>query len=421
MHLSKIFAENSGDYLRELQKDHTVNLPPGEQLRENVLILPLRENPAYPVQKNAFLGGVCDREGRFIAGSAVEEKRFSCPEGYPVDLETVTKRAETVIFGGVFYRHFGVMLLLSLTRFWWIVQKSVLPYHMVFLSEGGKESPAAGYCTAIMELLDIPKDQYEILEKPVLFDRVLVPAEVLRSIESGIDPHFMDPFRFLREKVCAESGPCEERKLYLSRRNFSKTWEESDGLNEEYYESFFEKRGFSVIHPEELPLREQIRLLASASEIVSTYGTLSHLVSLFAKPGARQVMLLRSAVMDTWFPAEAAILQMCDLRWAIVEAVKNPYPVTHELGVYLYAPTEYFRRYLDTENIPYEDEELRAGVSADMMKEFLQRWVECYRIPWNFRRLGDPSLFSVLEALYYHMTQKKLDPNDYLVPERKES
>ena len=419
MNSAGVFAENEEGFLKEMQKIHTVKLPLGEQLWENALILPLRKNPDYPAQRHAFLGGVCDREGRFIAGSAIEENRFSCPEGYPVDLESVTKRAETVIFGGVFYRHFGVMLLLSLTRFWWIVQKSVLPYRVVFLSEGGKESPAAGYCTAIMELLDIPKDRYEILEEPVLFDRVLVPDEVLRSIESGIDPHFMDPFRFLSEKVCAESGPCEERKLYLSRRHFSKTWEESDGLNEEYYEAFFEKRGFSVIHPQELPLREQIQLLSSASEIVSTYGTLSHLGSLFLRPGTRQIMLLRSALMDNWFPAEAAILEMTGLRWAIVEAVKNPYPVTHELGVYLYAPTKYFRRFLDAEHIPYEEEELCTGVSADTMKEFLQRWVECYRIPWNFRRLGDPSLFPVLEALLYHMTRTRLDPKDYLEPERK--
>lgn len=419
MRSPEIFAENAGDFLREIHKDHTVKLPLGEKLRENALILPLRKNPAYPAQRHAFLGGVCDREGRFIAGSAIEENRFSCPEGYPVDLETVTKRNETAIFGGVFYRHFGVMLLLSLTRFWWILRHPDLPYRLVFLAEGGETGPAAGYCQAFMELLDIPKERYEILREPALFDRVLVPDEVLRSIRSGIDPHFMDPFRFLREKVSAAAGPCEERKLYLSRRHFHKTWEAGDGLNEEYYEAFFEKRGFSVIHPQELSLREQIRLLSSASEIVSTYGTLSHLASLFAKPGARQIMLLRSSLMDSWFPAQAAILSLCDLSWDIVEAVKNPLPVTHEMGVHLYAPTVYFCRFLDTAHIPYEEEELRANVRADILKEFLRRWVECYRIPWNFRRLGDPSLFPVLEALLYHMTKEKPDPKDYLGPEEK--
>ena len=131
-------------------------------------------------------------------------------------------------------------------------------------------------------------------------------------------------------------------------------------------------------------------------------------------------MLLRSSMMDSWISAQAAILEMRDLRWAIIEAVKNPLPVTHELGVYLYAPNEYFRRYLDAHNIPYDERKFSTGLGADVIKEFLRRWVECYRIPWNFRRLRDPSLFPVLEALEFHMTKERPDPKDYLDPERKE-
>ena len=86
-----------------------------------------------------------------------------------------------------------------------------------------------------MEILEIPREQYEFVTEPALFDQVLIPDEVLCSIESDINEHFMDPFRALRAKACTKTGPFKAQKLYLSRQHFSKTWEVSDGLNEEYY------------------------------------------------------------------------------------------------------------------------------------------------------------------------------------------
>ena len=409
-HNTRIFAQNADDFSSVIEKKHAWSRSLSETRLENAVILPLRANEDFPATKGGYLGGVLNEALCFAAGSSVEEPRFSCAAGYSVAPGELITCPETVVFGGIFYDHFGVMLLLSLTRFWWIVRHEQCPYRIIFLAES---VAAESYAAELMKICHIPRSRYEILREPTRYAAVILPDEVLSSVRGEIDPCFMDPFRFMRDTILREDGPCECRKLYLSRRKYL-SGGINPGFNEEYYENFFARRGFSVFHPQEHTLREQIRTVASADELVSTYGTLAHLASLFAGAGASQLMLLRSSRVDGWFDAEAAILELQSLNWSIVEATKNPYPTLHDNGVFLYYPTSYFRSYLREQNIPFEERELESNISDNQMTKYVVRWVECYSDPLYFRKLGQPSLFPVLQALYFSISGKKLDPKDYL-------
>lgn len=418
--VKRVHAKNTAVFLDQIDRCRKPESTPGVRVQEGALILPPRENVNYPAQPNRYVGGVFDPEGVFLAGSAVDQARFSCRDGYPVSAEEITERDETVIFGGMFYNHFGIDLLLSLTRFWYFAERKDCTERPVFLVTTGAPSPASEFCREFMALFHIPEDRYEILTTPTRFSRVIIPDEVLSSVNSAVDPAFMTPFHSLRERILTEYGPAEYRKLYVSRRKFIKNDTDEDGQNEEYYENFFERRGFTVIHPQEFPLAQQIRYFASADELVSTYGTLAHLLSLFAKPGARQVMLLRSEIMDDWFPMQAAILQMRDLDWYIVEAVKNPLPTLHDLGAFLYYPTAYFKAFLDDRKIPYTAQELESSLSVEQIRRYLCRWLECYAIPFGFRRLKQPELFPMMQALYFHVTGKLPESADFLLKDAEE-
>lgn len=409
-----MYAKNAVCFLEQIHRCREPESAPAVHVQEGALILPPRRNPDFPACSNEYIGGVFDPEGLFLAGSAVHQTRFSCRDGYPVSAEKITHRDETVIFGGMFYHHFGITLLLSLTRFWFFLKQEKCAERLVFLAAPGDPSYAAEYCREFMALFHIPEERYEILTRPARFSRVIIPDEALSSVNGTVDPAFMVPFHCLRERVLEEYGALDCRRLYVSRRKFIKNDTDEDGQNEEYYEAFFERRGFTVIHPQEHPLRQQIRYFASADELVSTYGTLAHLLSLFAKPGAKQVMLLRSDRMDDWFPAQAAILGMRDLDWYIVEAAKNPLPTLHDLGAFLYYPTVYFKAFLDDRNIPYTAQELECSVSGEQIRRYICRWLECYGIPAGFRRLEQPELFPVMQALYFHVTGRIMDPVNFV-------
>ena len=410
----RIFSDKPETFTELFDAEWVTDRTLGERTVDRAVVLPLRNNSAYPKQRNAYLGGVCDENFTFIAGGAVNRGRFSCSDSYAVPREDVEYRDETVVFGGIFHLHFGVMLLLSLTRFWYFTEHPDMPHRVVFIAERSETGSADKYCSDLAELIGIPEERCTVITKPTQFARVIIPDEALAETDGGLNRRFLQPFKYIADRVIAEDGRADKKRLYLSRTRFAKAGCLSDGVNEEYYERFFEKRGYTVIHPQELPLREQIRLIASADEIVSTYGTLAHLVSLFAADGTRQIMLLRTPSADPWFIFEAAILKMTKLDWYLVEATKNPYPTLHDDGAFIYYPTAQFKRFLQTMKLPYDESELAATITDEQMKRYVMRWLTVYSSPFRFKLLNDPSLFPLLQALFYSVTKKRL-PAEYYI------
>ena len=409
---TRIFATKSEDFRTKLEKKLVTDKSLGAITVNQGLILPIRKNPDYPEMQGEYMGGVCDSNHNFTAGMAINQGRFSCCSSYKTDDE-ITIRNETVIFGGIFHPHFGITLLLSMSRFWWIAEHPDTSNKIIFLTIPNDDNTAAGYCKTFASLINISEAGYEILDKPTQFSKIIIPEEVLTSTNNDINIRYINPFSVIRDNILSKYGYSPEKKIYLSRRKYRKNGFFTDGQNEEYYENFFEKRGFCILHPQELEPEEQIRHIASAEEIVSTYGTLAHLISLFASPNAKQIMLLRADTVDPWFPAQAAILQMKELDWYIVEAASNPYPTLHDEGSFLYAPTDSFRSFLDAMKITYEEDELTSTVSDEHMKNYLSRWLQCYSSPYGFERLNRPDLFPMMQALTYHITGKLPDAADY--------
>ena len=69
-------------------------------------------------------------------------------------------------------------------------------------------------------------------------------------------------------------------KLYISRRRVKKRRME----NEEECEALFVRHGFTVVHPQELPLAEQIMLFANATHIAGPVGSAVHNVVFSHRP-----------------------------------------------------------------------------------------------------------------------------------------
>ena len=69
-------------------------------------------------------------------------------------------------------------------------------------------------------------------------------------------------------------------KLYISRRHIQKRRME----NEEECEALFVRHGFTVVHPQELPLADQIVLFANASHIAGPVGSAVHNIVFSRRP-----------------------------------------------------------------------------------------------------------------------------------------
>ncbi len=373
---------------------------------ENVYALPLISKK----EENLVLGGLCDAD--FNRSTISQQDIFYCKNGYRVNEADLTVCEEPVVFGGFFFGQFGILLLMSLSRLWWVVENPDDPRKLVFLYVRGDEA-AKTNGDNIMRLLGVDKSRYEIIEKPTIFKKILVPDETWIS-RNKISEKLLLPHKIIAERLLKKHPEETPKKIYFSRAKFKRARCAPDGINEEYYEEFYRRRGFEVFYPEQLPLERQIRLIAGADVFVSTFGTLAHFGTMFLKNGAKQVMLQRAEKLFNWLYIQLFLVKFRDLDWYFIEATKNPYPTHHDGGVFFYCPTDEFKEYLDDKEIPYRADELKYEATDAEIKEYMRRWVKIYSNPRIFRYLDQPELFPILQALCFQYTGKMLDPKEFL-------
>lgn len=157
-------------------------------------------------------------------------------------------------------------------------------------------------------------------DAPVRFERLWVAS---RPVMGG---RWVDPLMpaWYRRRLALPPGP-GRRKLYLSRAGTTRR----RVVNETAVMDLLTARGFEVVQPETLGVREQARLFAEASHIVAPTGAaLTNMI--FAAPGARVVAIYHRAFaaidVDRYFDALA---EACGHGFQWVEATAV---AAHESG-----------------------------------------------------------------------------------------
>lgn len=398
---SRFFVRNREKWEAVASASHLLDGEAKCRVHQNAILLPLRKIEDK-TKDGVYEGGVCDSEFAFLAGRrrslGKEGVNFDCLTSYRVDASKIQNRHERVVFGGIIVNHLGHTLLDASCRLWYLVDNS--DFEKVVFLEYPREFVSSFDGLKFVELLGIPREKVEIISVPTMFSEVIVPEETMYPL-SGYKKEFMMPF----EAICKRIAPGGVEKLYLTRRRY----EMSGIVNEEFFESFFEARGFTVVSPEKLSIEEQISLVSGAREIVSTIGTMTHLI-LFARKDATVTILNRT----TCIAVQMLIDEACGLAPYYVDATSNPLPVRHVHGPFLMLPNRYFREYLDHRFIGYSCSELDL---ADEMPRltylFLQKWAETYRTPSASSAIGDETLYEVIKSLNDALYDDVFDPSSY--------
>lgn len=294
-------------------------------------------------------------------------------------------RDETVIFGGCLIDHFGHALLDGTARMWYLTDAPD-DKKIVFLRYP-KTSHASFDALKFVELMGIDMNRVEIITEPTQFRRVIVPDETMYPADA-YRPEYIRTFDHIVKRI----QPHTDSRIYLSRRKFGFR----TSLNEQYYEEFFAARGFTIIYPETLPIEDQIAYIAGADEIVTTMGSMAHLL-LFAKPTVNATILNRSGQC---LPGQIMVDQVRGIEPYFVDAYCNPLPVPHVDGPFLFGPNRFFRAYLDERGINYEPDELR--MDSVQMRElsdaFMTEWGRMYANP---KKRKSPGTFTRQDIAFY--------------------
>lgn len=384
------------------------------QVVENGVVLPLVPIPEseleHPLLDIACRGGVCDRDLSFIAGHQrnldVTPGNLDCLGSYDVDTADIDVRHEEVVFGGILYDHLGHTIADTFTRLWHLFENP--GFEKVVFLQFPYVFPSQFDCMELVLLLGIPDEKMEIIERPTMFDKVIVPEEAFFSFNGHL-PEFKLPFRHIASTIGQGDTPA---KVYLSRRQFQ-TDESMPRriINEAFFERFFSAHGFEIVCPELLSIEEQVRVVANADEIVATIGTLSHMF-MFAKDDARTAILIREVPMFI----QANIDEARGITPYYVDASSNPLPVDQAHGPFLMMPNRFFKEYLDETGVDYAADELDISDEQDeLIMQFLREWAKTYREPGaTNHHVADESMFDVIRRMNDALFDSTFNEDDYL-------
>ncbi len=403
---SHLFTQFYSKWENEINKSEELNAPLCAPVYENAVLLPLRPRTDVSVQNVCCEGGVCAQDGTFITGltRALDSRNpdWSCKRGYEIP-DQVNFRDETVMYGGVLIAHFGHTLLDSMSRMWWWVKNRDQKIKIVFLRIPGQKK----VYDCFLQAAGLSETDWEIIDEPTRFSKLIVPDEAMFAVSMKAHKDWLLFFDLISESAKKKCRPNTYKKIYLTRRQLP----ESEGVNEEYYEDFYAQRGYKIIAPETLPFEEQINYISNAEEIVCPMGTLSHF-AVFAQHDAKLTILLRVA-SSTILP-QIIINRICSNNWYIVEACVTPLPTSHSHSFSIYAPTKYFRSYLDSRNIPYSMEELwDLQIPDALYVDYFRKYTDAYSQPKRFKLIKKADMFDVLNSLNRTFSDRSLSRNDF--------
>jgi hypothetical protein len=126
------------------------------------------------------------------------------------------------------------------------------------------------------------------LGAPTLLSSVIVPD---LGIELGRDyhPSMRAVYDTIRDELAGPTGEPDDTPIYLSRTRLPQHLRAI--LGEHDLEARLAARDVRIVHPQELPLAEQLRLIARSRNVIGLDGTALHLTLFRALEGSRTLAL----------------------------------------------------------------------------------------------------------------------------------
>ncbi len=291
---------------------------------DDAFLTSVRQGPLRTFERpNRWLrGAVHDERGRLLVASQ-KVGGLGGNQGVMADPACVRRsgRAErlsgTWLYGGHWIGHFGHFFTETMTTLW--PDRSRLPEPprgLVFHKYFGPHLGIAAWQQELLALTtyaDLPLEV--VTAKPRRVDRLLLPS---RSVVVNGWAHA--GARDVWQHMAAVAGPPDPgqrgARVFLSRRAFNaargaagRPVRTSPG-RDEALDRVFTDLGFLVVTPEELPVRDQVRLVAGASVVAGSAGTALHL-SAFAPAGTRVIELGDRRSPDVQVPQQQMIDHLC--------------------------------------------------------------------------------------------------------------
>lgn len=261
----------------------------------DALVMPLR-GTLDRFSAGVFQDGVCLPESLLFRGDAAN------PYGFPAEAARLCQALQSpeqggatrlrgeYVFGGYLFRHYGHFLIETLSRLYAIRTCPDVP--ILFSSTHRDIMP---WQRDVFKLLGLRNEIIKLTE-PVVVDTLLLAP-----------PGFVLPDTVSEAQITAlgrmPAPPLTNKKIWLARSSHL-----GGGLvNERELEPLLTAAGWEIVHPQYLPVRKQVALIASSAHVAGLDGSAFH-TALLAREvlGRFSIFFLRNVEAQAYTRIAAA-------------------------------------------------------------------------------------------------------------------
>lgn len=197
--------------------------------------------------------------------------------------------------------HFGHALLDTPARLWVLEDKGLLPAQplsfVAFRVQGLGKAPARwpGFLHDILSALEIAPDKIWFPDRAVTFRSLYIPRRVSPFGPGGIGAPYFRTMRRIGDQIVQKSVAAPDAdRIYLSRRKLRNDPRRIQDEGETRLEALFAARGFAIVHPQDHPLADQIRMIRAANRVAGTVGSQLHLTVFCDRPDVQMFRIVPS-------------------------------------------------------------------------------------------------------------------------------
>jgi len=345
----------------------------------NATILPLRKDPELQFGR----GGVVDCDGNYVDLSAIPLRvQYSYP------YENPEYRDEKVVYCGYLINHWGHFLIEAVTRLWYFMENDETVDKYVFFIEEGSDREISGNYLEFLKLLKI-WDRLEIISKPVTYREVIVPELGIVCRES-YTPKLLKVFDAVAENVVPDPSWETPEKIFYSRSQFAKGIPYEFGFD--CIDNFFEKNGYTILHPEKVPLSRMIHYIRNSKVVASLSGSLPHNM-LFANQGQKLEIVERLVINDD---NQTDVNRMRELDVTYIDANMPVYSVNF-VGPFIMGYTENLQRFAEDHGYAAPDSRY---LTERYRKKCFARYMKAYEDLYDYRWFMEDWFAQFAESLY---------------------
>jgi len=255
-------------------------------LMENAVFVPPNRNRNWVVEASIY-----DENGAMCEPAICWHypgNRASVDIALPPD-GAITPLKGTYIFGGVYNPHFGHFLCESTARLWALdAVKEPIDGILFFPMTLDTQEQAKKDFGAYSEIIGKPLP-FILPEKPMRVEKLYIPKQ---GFGAGDLMYGSPEYRAFVSKYFGRSivGKGID-KIYISKTRFNRR--RGSILGEDILEEYLRDEGYTIFHPQDHSIEEQVAYYKTATHIIGPDGSPFHLVAMLANPDQHVAIIQR--------------------------------------------------------------------------------------------------------------------------------